>query len=260
MKIKKMFKIVLVASFVAAMCFDHVSALDFASRMKALRQRMTEEGNVDNSVETPDETTSKSDEPAENKALNDAETSNGSTKVAPKIVEPSKKSVKTPKKKIKKSKKLSVPKRLPLNPGWKQEADNTHGYRIQFPKNWQTSFLTDGPDRIKTGLSPDQNLSVRVRSFDCGPGATLELVKMAFEQRVLGGGTILHTENGRLCGVPSNLSIYSGQFNNLNVNIVSVILLRNNRGYIVWTMVPSQLFASRSAEADAVLATFEFIN
>lgn len=234
-------------------------ALDFAGRMKALRQRMATEGQTQ--LENDDNDKAKVAQPGQTKEngaqLQTDVPANKSPIVKNRPVKKKAVKKKAVKKKVNKDKAAGM---LPLKKGWKMEADKAHSYRIQFPKTWQTSFLMDGPDRIKTGLAPDQNISVRVRSFVCGQGVTVELVKMAFEQRVLAGGTLLHTENGNLCGVPSNMSVYSGQFNNVAVNIVAVFMIRKDKGYIVWTMIPTPLFAVKSAAADEVLATFEFID
>lgn len=214
-------------------------ASDFSDKMKALRQRM--------STEAPAEITTENPKKEEKSSQADKE---NTTK---------KKAVdkKTAKSKAPANKQKQF---VPLKSGWKLENDSAHKYRIQFPANWQTGFLMDGTDRIRTGLSADQNLSVRVRSFDVPAGATTELIKTLFEQHILGGGNLLHSEKGNLCGVPSIMSVYAGQFNNIPVNMVAVVLLRQNRGYIVWAMIPTSLFTVRSAEADSVLATFEFTN
>ncbi len=212
-------------------------ASDFSNRMKALRQRM--------STEAPAEITTENSK-KEEKSVSADKKSETKKKAAEK---------KNAKGKVlsKKQKQL-----VPLKSGWKLESDSAHKYRIQFPANWQSGFLMDGTDHVRTGLSADQNLSVRVRSFDVPAGATTELIKTLFEQHILGGGNLLHSEKGNLCGVPSIMSVYAGQFNNIPVNMVAVVLLRQNRGYIVWAMIPTSLFAIRSAEADSVLATFEF--
>mgnify|MGYP000967494004 FL=1 len=217
-------------------------ASDFADRMKVLRQRMSTEAPEKITAENPEKTeennlTQKSDDSKKQIIQKPAGQKNKSKK---KTVPPPQKSL------------------LPLKTGWKLENDSAHKYRIQFPADWQAGLLMDGTDRVRTGLSADQNLSVRVRSFDVPAGATTELIKTLFEQHILGGGNLLHSEKGNLCGVPSIMSVYAGQFNNIPVNMVAVVLLRQNRGYIVWAMIPTSLFALRSAEADSVLATFEF--
>lgn len=214
-------------------------ASDFADRMKTLRQRMSTETPSEIMTETPknEEKNKQADKTSESKKQI-VKKKSAKSKVVPQ-----------------KQKQL-----VPLKNGWKLETDSTHKYRIQFPANWQTGFLMDGTDRVRTGLSADQNLSVRVRSFDVPAEATTELIKTLFEQHILGGGNLLHSKKGNLCGVPSIMSVYAGQFNNNPVNMVAVVLLRQSRGYIVWAMIPTVLFASRSAEADSVLATFEFID
>lgn len=224
------------ALFLTLTAFEAIAS-DFADRMKTLRQRM--------SSEAPAEITAENSK--KEKKSNPADKKSEAKK-------------KTTARKTVKAKALPNKQKqpLPLRSGWKIENDSTHKYRIQFPADWQTGFLMDGTDRIRTGLSADQNLSVRVRSFDVPAGATTDLIKKLFEQHVLGGGNLLHSEKGNLCGVPSIMSVYSGQFNNIAVNMVAVVMLRQNRGYIVWTMIPTSLFAIRSAEADSVLATFEF--
>lgn len=258
---KQLTVIGLVMVFLAT-CLVSAQANAFADRMKALRQRMATEGEIS----TGDNTAP--DVPNVVKQLEEEIKKPGLPKIDEKPVTNPKVKISTPKplkkpaKRSWKSKKASNGRKglLPVKSGWKVEADKLHAYRIQFPKNWQTSFLQDGPDRIKTGLSPDQNVSVRVRSFDGVGAASLEQIKAAFEQTVLGGGNQLHSEKGNLCGIPSIMSVYSGQFNNIDVNMVAVIMVKASKGYIVWTMIPANMFANKSAEADAVLATFEFTN
>jgi hypothetical protein len=46
----------------------------------------------------------------------------------------------------------------------------------------------------------------------------------------------------------------------LAVNIVAVYLLKNENCYIVWVMIPQQLFQQRNAEGEAVISTFEFVD
>lgn len=259
-KLNRLSTILLLGAILVVISFPEAKASDFADRMKALRQRMATEGgaettpNNDSNV-VVDENQSEVTPPTvrQPEVIPPVKKPENPTKTPPEKLP--KKTVKTKKNEKKSSHRKGL---LPVKAGWKVEADQVHGYRIQFPKSWQTSFMMDGPDRIKTGLSPDQNLSVRVRSFDGATGATVEMVKAAFEQRVLGGGNLLFTEKGNLCGVPSVMSVYSGQFNNIPVNMVAVVLLRGSKGYIVWTMMPANLFTARSAEADSVLATFEF--
>ncbi|PKK89473.1 MAG: hypothetical protein CVV64_13735 [Candidatus Wallbacteria bacterium HGW-Wallbacteria-1] len=252
------------------------AGIDFASKMKALRARMN----------TPETTTTESSSSeisgSNNQSGNGSASSSDSEKstvnppvppeVKPHITPAEPKNRDKTVKRIKKNRTASSSGPNPFmtktdtaytplatRKGWRSESDTVHKYRIQVPRKWQAGFLMDGNDRVRTFVSPDNNVSVRVRTFATGQGVTTDLMRQAFQQYSLGGGQLLYNETGVLGGVPASLGVYSGAFNNIPVTVVALFTMRSGIGYIVWSMVPQNLFQARSDEIDSVLATFEYL-
>ena len=138
--------------------------------------------------------------------------------------------------------------------------DSQMNFKIQVPSNYQTNQFWDGSDKIHAFLSPDQNVAIRVRSFALPNNVTINNIIQAFTRNVINGAIALVSEKYTLNGMEGQLAGYRWKYNNINVIIAAFYTIQNNYGYIVWTMIPENLFAARNAESDAITNSFSLIS
>lgn len=62
---------------------------------------------------------------------------------------------------------------------------------------------------------------------------------------------------GDLHGIPATASAYTWKYNNIETVIGAYYIIQNGFAYVVWTIVPRNLINQRSAEADAIIESFE---
>jgi hypothetical protein len=134
--------------------------------------------------------------------------------------------------------------------------DDKMQFKIQIPSNYQKNRIVEDADGIHAFLSPDQNVAVRIRSFKVDNNATLDSVIKAFEQHIIVGAQkllddkyVLNSISGKICG-------YKWKFNNIPVGLAAFVTIQNKIAYIVWSIVPEQMFKQRTPETDAIINTF----
>lgn len=138
--------------------------------------------------------------------------------------------------------------------------DTQMNFKIQVPSNYKASQFWDGTDKIHAFLSPDQNVAVRVRSFAIQNNVSVNSIIQAFTQNVINGATALVSQKYTLNGMEGQLAGYRWRYNNISVIIAAFYTTQNNFGYIVWTMIPENMFAARNAESDAITNSFSLIS
>ncbi|MDD3301011.1 MAG: hypothetical protein PHV91_09350, partial [Bacteroidales bacterium] len=134
--------------------------------------------------------------------------------------------------------------------------DSNMNYKIQVPANYQTNEFWEGSDKILALLSPDQNVAIRIRSFKVNNNVSKEQVIKTFSQNIIKGATQLVNQNHNLNGMDGGLAGFRWKYNNINVIVAAFYTIQNGTAYIVWTLIPENLFASRNAESDAITNTF----
>ncbi len=148
---------------------------------------------------------------------------------------------------------------LPVVEGWKQYRDREHGYRIQAPADWNSTFQIEGAEHLRTILSSDQLIALRVVSSISDREKNPEDLRKSFEKDRFKGAKLIQVNSGNLANIPSSTAFYSNNYQGLPVNIVAVYLLKDGYSYVIWIMVPQELLQQRSSEAESVLSTFEFV-
>ncbi len=134
--------------------------------------------------------------------------------------------------------------------------DSQMNFKIQVPANYQANQFWEGSDKIHAFLSPDQNVAVRIRSFNVKNNTSLNQVVQLFARDILKGSSQLVSQAHTLNGMNGNLSGYKWTYNNIGVIVAAFTTIQEGKAYIVWTLIPENLFASRNSESDAITNTF----
>lgn len=134
--------------------------------------------------------------------------------------------------------------------------DSQMKFKISVPNNYQTNEFWDGPDKIHAFVSPDQNVAVRVRSIAVPANTGSELIMQAFSQNVIKGAQQMVNQAFTLNGMNGQMAAYKWKYNKINVVIGAFYTVQNSIAYVVWTMIPENLFAKRNAESDAITNSF----
>lgn len=129
-------------------------------------------------------------------------------------------------------------------------------FKISVPSNYQTNQFWEGTDKIHAFVSPDQNLAVRVRSIPVPVNATVDLIVQTFSQNIIKGARQLVIQDYMLNGLNGKLAAFKWRYNNIDVVIGAFVTIRNGLAYVIWSMVPENLLAKRSAESDAITGSF----
>ncbi|MFZ5949755.1 MAG: hypothetical protein ACOYXC_03555 [Candidatus Rifleibacteriota bacterium] len=137
--------------------------------------------------------------------------------------------------------------------------DEQMKFKIQIPDNYQKNRLVEGTDVVHVFLSPDQNVAVRIRAIKVGSGTMINNVIQAFEQNVIVGAQKLLEDNYTLNKIPGRICGYKWRFNNTPVGLAVFGTIIDNIAYIVWSIVPEQMFKQRTTETDAIINTFTIL-
>ena len=138
--------------------------------------------------------------------------------------------------------------------------DNEMMFKISVPQNYQTNQYRDGTDKVHAFVSRDNNVAVSIRSFKLPAGVTVDQLITAFAENLLKGADQLVIQPHSLNGSSGKMAGYRWRYNNINVTVGAYYTIKNNIGYIVWSMIPENLFRQRSAESDAITNTFTILN
>lgn len=137
--------------------------------------------------------------------------------------------------------------------------DQEMGFKISVPGNYKVSQTTDGSDKIHVFVSPDENVAVQVRSFAVAENAIIELIMNAFSQNVIKGAQQLVNQDHVLNDISGKIAGYRWKYNNRNIIVGAFCTIRNGTAFIVWSLIPENLFAKRTAESDAITNSFTLI-
>lgn len=129
-------------------------------------------------------------------------------------------------------------------------------FKIQVPSNYQVNQFWEGSDRIHAFLSPDQNVAVRVRSFKVNDNTNKNQVLQLFQQNIIKGAAQLVNQEYTLNGMAGGLAGFRWKYNNISVVVAAFYTIQYGTAYIVWSLIPENLFAKRNAESDAITNTF----
>lgn len=137
--------------------------------------------------------------------------------------------------------------------------DTEMHFKIQAPRNYKQNQFIEGTDKILALVSPDDNVAVRVRAMKSSNQVTKELLQQVFEQNIISGAKRIMNEAGDLHGIPATATAYTWKYNNIETVIGAYYIIQNGFAYIVWSIVPQNLLTRRSAEADAIIDSFELL-
>ena len=137
--------------------------------------------------------------------------------------------------------------------------DSQMKFKISVPASYQTNQYLDGTDKIHAFVSRDNNVAVSIRTFELPANISVDQIVAAFTQSVLKGANQLVIQPHNLNGAAGKMAGYRWRYNNINVVVGAFYTIQNNIGYVVWSMIPENLFANRSAESDAITNSFTIL-
>ena len=145
---------------------------------------------------------------------------------------------------------------LTINAQSKWIEDSQMNFKIQIPSNYQASQFYEGSDKIHAFLSPDKNVAVRIRSFNVNDNVSLDNIISSFANNIIKGASQVVNQKHSLNGMDGGLAAYRWRYNNINVIIAAFYTIQNGNAYIIWSLIPENLFAIRNSESDAITNTF----
>ena len=138
-------------------------------------------------------------------------------------------------------------------------SDEEMQFKIKVPNNYTQKQMRDGSDKVLTLMSPDENVMVRVRAMPATEQFTTQILQQVFEQRMIQGAQRIMNKDGDLHGIPARAAAYTWNADGSEAVLGIYYIVQNGFAYIVWTAVPRNLINQRSAEADAIIDSFELI-
>ena len=139
--------------------------------------------------------------------------------------------------------------------------DSQAQFKIRVPKNYMTNRMVEGSDIVHAFVSPDQNVAIRIRAIPLGnnAGATVEQLIPVFEQNIIKGCQRLVKQNHLLNSLSGVLCGYKWTYNNIPVGVAAFYTIQNNNFFIIWSLIPENIFQQRTSESDSKINTlYEF--
>jgi hypothetical protein len=137
--------------------------------------------------------------------------------------------------------------------------DQDYAFKINVPAGWTKEKKQDGSDRIHDFMDPSQNIFVEVRSFKAADGITVDNMANVFENTVFPGAERLAYEAYHLNNVSGKFAGYKTEINGLEVGIGAFYTVNNDFAYILWSLIPINVYNQYSALSDQVMNTFQVI-
>ncbi len=135
--------------------------------------------------------------------------------------------------------------------------DTEHNYKINVPSGWSQSQYLDGTDRISDLASADGNIAIQIRSFEAGMDIDAQTMARLFDEGLKGeGANQLALSADELNGLPGIMGVYTNTMDGMEIAIVTFSAVKNQIGYLLFTVIPTAQFDQRVNEADAVLNSF----
>lgn len=137
--------------------------------------------------------------------------------------------------------------------------DAEYGFKIKVPNGWNKDKAQEGTDRVHDFLDPTENIFVEVRAFETGEGFTPDVLAQVFESSGLPGAQRLAYESYTLNGTQGKFAGYKTTINGLEVGVGAFYAVTKDFSYILWSLIPIEVYNQYSAQGDAVLNTFTLI-
>lgn len=134
--------------------------------------------------------------------------------------------------------------------------DSEYGFKIKVPSNWTKEKKQDGTDRVHDFLDPTQNIFIEVRAFKTGTDFTPDALAQVFENSALPGAEKLAYENYTLNGTAGKFGGYRTTINGLTVGVGAFYAVTPGYSYIIWSLIPIEVYNQYSGAGDKVLNTF----
>ncbi len=133
------------------------------------------------------------------------------------------------------------------------------GFKVQVPSNYKDNQFIDGSDKVHAFVSSDENVAVQVRAFDVDQNVSIDIVISAFEKSIIKGAQSLIKENYVLNGLNGKMSGYRWNQGNFNIIVGAFHTIQEGKAYVIWSLIPENLFSKRNAESDAITNSFTLI-
>lgn len=132
-----------------------------------------------------------------------------------------------------------------------------HNYKINIPSNWSKSIYNEGTDKVLDIMSSDEQIAIQIRSFALGADVEAQkLANMFNDGLIQEGAQQLNLSDQELNGIPGVMGVYSQNSDGTNMAIITFSIVKNQVGYLLFTVIPANMFDHRSQEADNILNTF----
>lgn len=139
--------------------------------------------------------------------------------------------------------------------------DRDYNFKIDVPAGWNTNSYSEGTDKVHDLTSPDENIFIQIRSFQSGDGIDAQMLANIFDEGLRAeGAEQMSMSNEELNGLPGVLGVYSTNYEGTDMGIITFSMVSDNIAYLIFTVVPLNMFEQKSGEADAVLNTFTLLS
>ncbi len=139
----------------------------------------------------------------------------------------------------------------------KWHVDSRFGFKIDVPINWSTDSYADGEDMVYDFTSSDKEIAIQLRAFDAEIDLTTDIIAEVFDEEFVSqGAKRISLDYDQLNGIPGKLGVYSNNYSNKEMILVTFSVVKNSIGYLIIVVVPSDKFNQKVQETDAVLNTF----
>jgi len=137
-------------------------------------------------------------------------------------------------------------------------SDTDSGFSMMVPANWAKQNMSNNESNTHLFMSPDQNVSVAVTTYNYEM-SNLEQLLTKFQQSVFSGSNRLLNQTSALNGINGMLQAYRVFNGNAQIIVGAFGTAGNGKSYVVWSMIPENIYNSRFPESDAILNTFTMI-
>lgn len=139
--------------------------------------------------------------------------------------------------------------------------DHDYGFKIDVPASWSTNSYNEGSDKVHDLTSQDENIFIQIRSFEAGEGIDAQMLANLFDEGLIAEGAKQENmSNEELNGIPGVMGVYTTNYEGTDMGIITFSIVSDNNGYLIFTVVPLEMFEQKVDEADAVLTTFTLLS
>ncbi len=142
----------------------------------------------------------------------------------------------------------------------KSHTDDQYQFRLEFPSDWAVKSFMDGSDKVLDLLSPDENIAIQLRCFAAEADISANDVAKLMDEEMQVQGAKQHSySKEELNGIPGVMGVYTNSYDGLEVAVVTFSIVTDQKGYLLFTVIPVVEFENRINEADAVLNSFSLL-